>query len=153
LNDVEIEYVEKVITSMANNVDVEINSNINPKSSSKQANSIEKFAKECGLKVEAQTSTKQKRLTIKDEIAQYTTSRIGNNKNLANFWRSYQKIMPRLAFMVKKYCAIPATSVASESRFSIANFVARKERSSLSSENLRYTMILREKSKLSKINK
>ena len=132
---------------MAQKVDVRVNSNISHAKSSKQTNSVDKFAKECGLEVDHQLISEQIPLTIKDEIAKYTTIRISNTLNLVDFWRINQKLMPRLAFMVKKYCSILATSVASESRFRIANFVARKERASLSSKNLRYTMILREKSK------
>ena len=48
-----------------------------------------------------------------------------------------------LASAVRKYCIIPASSVAVESAFSEANFIQRKERSSLSSKNLRYTLVLK----------
>ena len=48
---------------------------------------------------------------------------------------------------------IQASSVASESAFSIANYVKRKERSALSAENLRYSMFLREKQIIEKFSK
>jgi hypothetical protein len=48
-----------------------------------------------------------------------------------------------LASAVRKYCIIPASSIAVESAFSEANFIQRKERSSLSSKNLRFTLVLK----------
>jgi hypothetical protein len=47
---------------------------------------------------------------------------------------------------------IQASSVASESAFSIANYIQRKERSSLSAENLRYSIFLREMAKIEKLH-
>jgi len=55
-----------------------------------------------------------------------------------------------LVFYVKYYSIILAFSVSDESSFSKANFLQRKERSSLSSENLRYTMILKQKKGLTR---
>jgi hypothetical protein len=42
-----------------------------------------------------------------------------------------------------KYCIVPSSSVAVESSFSDANFLQRKERSSLPSKNLRYSSVLK----------
>ena len=81
------------------------------------------------------------KFTIKEEISQYTALRLENTKNLSDFWRTQQKRLPILASAVRKFCIIPASSVPSESRFSIANYAARKERSNLTSKNLRYLMI------------
>ena len=48
-----------------------------------------------------------------------------------------------LASAVRKYCIIPATSVAVELDFSEANFFQRKEKGRLSSRNLKYTLVLK----------
>ena len=57
---------------------------------------------------------------------------------------------------LKKYAlelmTSPASSVSSESAFSVANYLARKERSSLSPESLRMTMLLIEEEKLKSIH-
>ena len=42
-----------------------------------------------------------------------------------------------------KFNIIPATSVASESSFSIAGFIQRKQRSSMSSEMLKCPIVLK----------
>ena len=46
--------------------------------------------------------------------------------------------------VVRAFNIIPASSIASESLFSIAGYVKRKHRSFLASNTLRYTMILRD---------
>jgi hypothetical protein len=48
-----------------------------------------------------------------------------------------------LARLVRHYCIMPMTSVASESAFSMAGYIQRKHRSSLSATTLRYSMLLR----------
>ena len=48
-----------------------------------------------------------------------------------------------LASLVRKYLIIPASSVSSESAFSVANFIQRKERSTLSSKALKKSIILK----------
>jgi hypothetical protein len=52
------------------------------------------------------------------------------------FWYENKFKFSRLVEVVKKYSIIPASSVASESAFSEANYIQRKERASLSSKNL-----------------
>ena len=96
----------------------------------------------------------QKTRTIKEEIAFYINclndlrdAGVGEIK-FSEFWYKNEKNMPLLATLVRKYCFIPATSVASESAFSVAGYVNRKERSSLSSDNLTYSMLLRDYSKI-----
>ena len=46
---------------------------------------------------------------------------------------------------------IQAASVAPDSAYSTANYIQRKERSSLSSENLRYSIFQREMPKMGKL--
>jgi hAT family C-terminal dimerisation region len=58
---------------------------------------------------------------------------IKTKKNFKQFWCDHRHSFPRLVHLVYRYCIVPATSVASESAFSIAGFIVRKQRSSLSS--------------------
>ncbi|CAF4594516.1 unnamed protein product [Didymodactylos carnosus] len=52
---------------------------------------------------------------------------------------------PILSSLIQRFLSTPATSVASESCFSIASYLHRKQRSSLSPSNLAYTVFLKEK--------
>ena len=91
-------------------------------------------------------------MTIREEISKFNLLVKENNFEIEEFWKKNISIMPKLASLVKKYLIIPGSSVASESAFSIANFIQRKERSSLSSKNLRYSILLRENEKIKTIN-
>jgi hypothetical protein len=56
-----------------------------------------------------------------------------------------------LTQFAKLFCSIPATSVASESAFSVAGYVMRKNRCSLAASTLKKTMILKNFQKLEKL--
>lgn len=103
-------------------------SKFNKKSSDES--SLDTFAKE--LKMLPNKGSTDKVLTIKEECAFYISSM--GTSNLQKFWNLYQNKLPMLASVVRNVNIIPATSVASESAFSLANYVQRKERSSLSSK-------------------
>ena len=118
-----------------------------PKNSNKLG-LLDKFASSCGLVVNEQKGS-SKNKTINDELNLYAIARQGASySDFGEFWKKNQIKLPFLANAVRKYCCISATSVPSESRFSIANFVSRKERAHLSSKNLRFSMMLREKKNL-----
>jgi hypothetical protein len=53
------------------------------------------------------------------------------------------KNFPILGTLAKKYLIIPATSVASESAFSVSGYIQRKQRASLNPETLKYLIICR----------
>ncbi|CAF4382551.1 unnamed protein product [Rotaria sp. Silwood2] len=72
-------------------------------------------------------------------------------ENFKQFWSTHHHSFPRLVALVHRYCLVPATSVASESAFSIAGFIARKQRSSLSSRTLRHLLVLKYRKNLIKL--
>lgn len=111
---------------------------------------LDELASMCGYE-ESISPNKKNELTIKEELAHYIYSINESENSFSEYWKQKQKIIPLLSSQVRKYCAIPASSVASESSFSIANYIQRKERSSLSSRNSRYSIILKQMSKV-KIN-
>ena len=90
-----------------------------------------------------------KSMTIKEELALFITLALKtdlndeNGKAFSTFWKSESKRLPLLASLVRKYCIIPASSVPAESAFSEGNYLQRKERSKLSSKNLRYSLTMR----------
>ena len=105
---------------------------------------IKLFRAKCGIAEPVQVSTKPKTLSLKQEIAKYE-SFDKNEYSFSSFWRKYEKFLPLLSKMARRYGSIPASSVPSESSFSIAGYSARKIRSSLSGKNLKYSMFLKNK--------
>ena len=63
-----------------------------------------------------------------------------NSLNLSDFWNEYKKKFPTLYKKLLESNMIVATSVPSESCFSISDYVQRKERSRLTPRNLRFLM-------------
>ena len=61
------------------------------------------------------------------------------------FWKIYGDALPNLRIIAKKMLSTPATSVPSESCFSISSFLGRKERASLTGENLASCIFLKDK--------
>ncbi|CAF4842072.1 unnamed protein product [Rotaria socialis] len=81
--------------------------------------------------------------SIKEEFAFYL-DRVQGGQPFQEFWSSYEMKRPRLAALVRAYNIRSVSSVASESLFSIAGYVQRKRRSSLASNTLYYSMVLRD---------
>jgi hAT family C-terminal dimerisation region len=88
-------------------------------------------------------------LTIDVEIALFTNT-IKTHTSFKEFWIKHRASFPRLVYLVHRYCIIPATSVASESAFSISGYIARKQRLSLSSKTLRHLLVLKYRKNLDK---
>ena len=105
---------------------------------------LDQLAKASGF--EDFNNSKNKDLSLEQEI-NYHLSSYSKCENFSNYWFANKDKLPILSNLVKRYCIIPASSVASESAFSIANFIQRKERSALSSKNLRYSIVLRDEFK------
>ena len=61
------------------------------------------------------------------------------------FWRTNQNFLPLLSALAKKYLASPASSVASESAFSVSANYGRKQRARLLPENLAMSVYLHDK--------
>ena len=61
------------------------------------------------------------------------------------FWQQHQSELNCLSKTAFDYLVTPATSVASESAFSTASYLLRKQRSRLAPTNLSYSMLLKDK--------
>ena len=108
---------------------------------------IQKFKISCNQSLStfrnsAQAAQTPNTLTLKEELSLYLSKCKASN-DFDTFWKENQTSMPLLASFVRRYGIIPATSVASESAFSVAGYVNRKQRSSLSPSTLRYLMVLK----------
>ncbi len=61
------------------------------------------------------------------------------------FWQQHQSELNCLSRIAFDHLVTPATSVASESSFSTASYLLRKQRSRLTPTNLSYSMFLKDK--------
>ena len=111
---------------------------------------LESFATDCNLLTE-NLNTDNKQISISDEILFYKSAVNSKKHKFNEFWLTHHAKLPQLSSLVKRINIIPASSVPSESKFSIAGYINRKERSSLSTSNLRYSMCLNDKHKLENI--
>ena len=98
------------------------------------------------------TSPTIKTLTVDEELSRYI-AKATSGCDFQPFWNTHQSLFPRLAQLVRRYGIVPATSIASEAAFSIAAFIQRKQRSSLSPLTLQYSMVLKDRRLLDKVAK
>ncbi|CAF1010986.1 unnamed protein product [Didymodactylos carnosus] len=68
-----------------------------------------------------------------------------HGKNPLLFWKLNETVLLILAQISKKFLAVPSTSVASESAFSLSSFYGRKGRTRLSPESLSLSVFLKDK--------
>ncbi|CAF1514723.1 unnamed protein product, partial [Didymodactylos carnosus] len=97
----------------------------------------------CGVKRSNGTLrlANKKQLTIDEELCHYVKA-VQSATDFRQFWLDNELSLPRLAHLVHQYNAVPATSVASESSFSVAGYICRKQRTSLSPKAVQYSMDL-----------
>ncbi|CAM4822508.1 unnamed protein product [Rotaria magnacalcarata] len=93
-----------------------------------------------------------KKSTITDEFNNYR--KLATQFNLKHrpdtssstiFWKTYEKSFSILERLAKKMLSLPATSVPSESCFSITAYIGRKERTRLTGKNLSSSVFLKDK--------
>ncbi|CAF3354532.1 unnamed protein product, partial [Rotaria socialis] len=83
-------------------------------------------------------------LSPEDELILFTQVIQSFKCDFSSFWIQYREHFSCLYKVAQRVNIITATSVPSESIFSIAGYVARKQRTSLSSTSLRHLMVLKE---------
>lgn len=93
-----------------------------------------------------------KAYTISEEIGYYISS-IQRESSFASFWTGQHLKLPLMAAVAHRISNIPATSVPSESSFSVAGYIARKQRSCLSSDAIRYSLVLKDRHRLKRLQK
>ena len=86
---------------------------------------------------------KVKALTLKQEFSRYISTST-TCKDFRTYWNENKNSLPILSSYARRYNCVPTTSTASESAFSIAGYIDRKQRASLSTTTLRYLMLLKE---------
>ena len=116
---------------------------------------VQEFLMACGEEEMMSAGTakeKSKRIHINNElkyfklVVQKFIHTVEPSGTLAiEFWKIYKDRLPLLSHLAKIHLMVCATSVASESAFSSSTFIARKERTRLSSQNLSYSVFLKDK--------
>ena len=131
-------------------INTQISTSIKPKPSV-----FQNFLKECGeeepITIES-TKEKSKRIMINEELKYFKSAVQAFNDDVEpsawsaiNFWKMNKDRLPLLTHLAKIHLSTCATSVPSESAFSISSYIARKERSRLSSKNLAFSVFLKDK--------
>lgn len=111
---------------------------------------FDEFDRLCGLKPAEKLPVGVKQLSIDEEISFFIKAAQAAD-DFRRFWIIHQSALPRLAALVRRFNICPATSVASESTFSVAGYLQRKQRSSLSSSSMRYSILLKNKTAINKL--
>lgn len=122
----------------------------------KKLSAFEEFLAACGEDDDATVSDnvkeRSKRILINEELKYYklavqefNISVIPSTFSAIKFWKLNKDRFPLLSHLAKIYLTACATSVPSESAFSVSAYLARKERARLSPENLAYTVFLKDK--------
>lgn len=90
------------------------------------------------------TPNKPSSISMDDEMTLFSQSIHSFDGDFSTFWIQNRQQFPRLFRLAQRFSIIAATSVPSESAFSIAGFINRKQRSALSSNSLRRLVMLKE---------
>lgn len=149
MDDNDRKLAKKIIFRKLNNVNVDhlSSSSLTTTAANNTRNPLEKLAAVCGRVFNS--STMKKPMTLDEEISSYIKAAQGVD-NFQQFWTAHSKELPRLSLLVRQTNVIPVTSVASEALFSVASFLQRKQRASLSSRTLRYLLVLKNRHVLEK---
>ena len=119
------------------------NTTVRSRSSVEHSDTLNKFLK--SVQKNVPTNTRKPKI-ISEEIVVYASlCRQYSFMAALVFWETYGNQMPMLKILAKHYLAAPCTSVPSESAFSSSAYIARKERSRLSVENLACIVSLQDK--------
>ncbi|CAF3455403.1 unnamed protein product [Rotaria sp. Silwood2] len=121
-----------------------------PRSSHKSV--IDAFNESIGELDYTETQSDEKKDTIHDDIRSYrkyvtefNSAHKTDATSSALFWQTYANGFPNLAKLARNYLSTPATSVPSETCFSMSSFLARKERARITGDNLASSVFLKDK--------
>ena len=138
------------IIPQTNNVNA-ISSTLRTSFTDKNKNSgIEALFSLCGINNSAAVQpASQGVMSVDEEIGYFISSiNLASGMDFSSFWTTNEKKLPVMSALVRRIMNIPASSVPCESSFSIAGYIRRKERCALSSEALRFSMVLKDADRL-----
>ena len=140
-------------TSSMNSSTTNTLSMVNHPDKSNRISAMDLFNESIGeIICERRPGDKSLRATIIDEIHNYrnyaTSFNVKHKPNITSatvFWQTHGTNFSILSKLSKIMLSSPATSVPSESCFSISSYLGRKERSRLTGENLSASVFLKDK--------
>ena len=89
-------------------------------------------------------ASKKRKIDIGDEILSYCKEeQIGYKKDPLEWWKMHEVRYPRVSLMARKFLAVPASSVASESSFSGARQTVTDFRHSLDEESVTFLQCMK----------
>ena len=110
------------------------------------------FNESIGESLEENRRDVNKKATIVEElfnyrklVVQFNSKRKPDASSCVLFWQTYGHTFLILKQVAKQMLNTPATSVPSESCFSLSSFSGRKERARLTGENLSSSVFLKDK--------
>ncbi len=95
-------------------------------------------------------------LPIRDDVyvIHYILSINSKRKiKFSEYWCTHEEQLSLMSATVRRANIIPASSVPCESTFSVAGYIRRKERSSLSPVAIKHSLVLKDRKKLKLIQK
>ena len=137
------------VSSNASNTSSSISVSTRPKQ-----NPIQSFLPSLGKGKSQRASAQSSTPSINDELVLYRTlatkefneiTEHDKEHDLFRFWSEHEREFPILGPLARKHLITPATSVPSESLFSVAAFFGRKERSRLTPDNLSMSVFIQDK--------
>ncbi|CAM4892820.1 unnamed protein product [Rotaria socialis] len=105
---------------------------------------LNRFLQTCGINETVTTTPMniQSVYSIKEQMSFYVT-KAKQMPNFQQFWTHFGAELPDLARVAKYFSSMQVTSYSSESSFSMSGYINRKNRCSLSSSALRFSMCLK----------
>ncbi|CAF3355420.1 unnamed protein product [Rotaria socialis] len=105
---------------------------------------LNRFFQTCGINETVTTTPMniQSVYSIKEQMSFYVT-KAKQMPNFQQFWTHFGAELPDLARVAKYFSSMQVTSYSSESSFSMSGYINRKNRCSLSSSALRFSMCLK----------
>ena len=110
-----------------------------------------RFLLACGEKLTPDFEKKNIAWTIEEELIVLKTSmkdfyqQYREDSCALAFWKQHHVNLPILAELARNYLSASASSVPSESAFSVSAYIARKQRARLSAQSLGFCMFLKDK--------
>lgn len=134
----------KSINFSPTNINIATIGNSNTSSTSNHS-ILDQLAQLCGFTITPAASQTVMRIPTCDEEVSLYVAKAKEGDDFRTFWNKHNDQLPRLSQLARRYCLIPASSVASEAAFSRAGYIQRKQRSSLSPKALQQSMLLQDR--------
>ncbi|CAF3438375.1 unnamed protein product, partial [Rotaria sp. Silwood2] len=137
------------------NINKSHSNSINTSSINEKKSNIDSLFSLCGISSPSvDTPPAKKNWSIDEEIGFYMSSiNVEQPMKLSHYWSAQESRLPLMSAIVRRISIIPSSAVPCESTFSIAGYIRRKQRCSLSTSAIRYSLVLKDYHKLELLHK